>query len=157
MAEKTKASRAEQKVTDAKKKTSASESTSKSKKTTSKSTTGKSSQKANTGSNPIPNHVVTALLSLVLFVLFLVIAINPDGALLKVVQSVVLGLIGQAGFYFAIPALAYLFIINTFLRKSAIRMRSICVVLFVFFCGAIFHLCIKTPLMDQGIGMIPDL
>ena len=53
----------------------------------------------------IPNSAVIGIVCLALFVLFLVIAINPDGALLMVLQSVIMGLIGQAGFYFAIPAL----------------------------------------------------
>ena len=38
----------------------------------------------------IPGDVVFALTSLALSVLFIVIAVNPDGALLQVIQSVVL-------------------------------------------------------------------
>ncbi len=160
MAEKTKASRAEKKVTDAKKKTSAAGSASKSKsKANSKKNepAKKPAVKTETASNPIPASIVVAFLSLALCVLFAVIAVNPEGALLKLVRSVVMGLIGKAGFYFAIPACGYLFFINAFMRRSAVRMRSVCVILFVFLCGAIFHLSIQTPLMDQGIAMIPDL
>ena len=158
MAEKTKASRAEKKVTDAKKKTSAADSTSKSKSSAKKAEPAKKNTKPTKEyENPIPSSGVVAFISIALCILFLVIAINPDGALLKFVQSVVLGLIGQAGFYFAIPGFLYLFVINTFSRKSAVKMRSFCVVAFVFLCGCIFHLSMPTALMDQGIAMIPDL
>lgn len=151
-----KKSRAEKIVSDSKKKASASESTNKTKSSGKKT----DSTKKNTGTqyeNPIPSTFVTAFVSIALFVLFLVIAINPDGALLKFVQSIVLGLIGQAGFYIAIPGFLYLFFINTFGRKTAARMRSFCVVVFVFCCGAIFHLSMPKALMDQGFAMIPDL
>lgn len=102
---------------------------------------------------PVPSTAVTALMSLFLLILFVVISVNPEGALLKVVQSVVLGLIGRAGFYFSIPALAYLFFINTFQRKSAARMRSTCLVFSVLFCGAIYHLAVQSRelFMDWSI------
>ena len=157
MAEKTKASRAESRVTDARKKSTASGSGSKSKTNSKKKETTKQAVKPQEQDNPIPSTFVTALVSLGLFILFLVIAVNPDGALLKFVQAIVLGLIGQGGFYFSIPALLYLFILNTFLRKKGARMRSVCIVLFVFLCGAIFHLSMPTKLMAQGIAMLPDL
>ena len=158
MAEKTKASRAESKVTDAKKKSAATGSASKSKsKSTSRKTPEKKQPEKQTYDNPIPSTFVVAFVSICLFVLFLVIAVNPDGALLKFIQALVLGLIGQAGFYFAIPGLLYLFVLNTFLRKKAVRMRSFCVVSFVFLCGCIYHLSMPTALMDQGIAMLPDL
>ena len=134
-----KKSRAEQVVSGTKKKASASDSTPKSKtKSASKTKEAPKKPENKQYENPIPSTFVTAFVSIALFVLFLVIAINPDGALLKFVQSIVLGLIGQAGFYFAIPGFLYLAFINTFARKSAVRMRSICVVIFVFTCGCIF-------------------
>ena len=106
---------------------------------------------------PIPNSALIALISLGLFVLFLVIAINPDGALLKVVQSVLMGLIGQAGFYFSIPALLYLFMVHTFGRKTNVTMRSICTLVFVFLCGCIYHLTVQTQGMASGFAVIVDL
>ena len=157
MAEKTKASRAESKVTGARKKSTASGSGSKSRSDSKKKETTKQTSKPQEQDNPIPSSFVTALVSLGLFILFLVIAVNPDGALLKFVQFIILGLIGQGGFYFSIPALLYLFVLNTFLRKKGARMRSVCVVVFVFLCGAIYHLSMPTKLMAQGIAMLPDL
>ena len=73
-------------------------------------------------------NVLAAGLCACLFVLFLVIAVNPDGALLKVLKSVILGLLGQVGFYFSIPALAAIFLIQTFGRKQKPVMRSVCVI-----------------------------
>ena len=157
MAEKTKASRAESKVTNAKKKNSAAGSASKSKKTTPKQERLQKTATKQEYENPIPSSFVVAFVSIALCILFLVIAINPDGALLKFIQSIVLGLVGQAGFYFSIPGCLYLFVLNTFLRKKSAKMRSVCVVIFVFLCGSIFHLSMPTKLMAQGLAMIPDL
>ena len=108
-------------------------------------------------SGSLSPHVLTAVLSLVLFVLFVVIAVNPEGALLKVLQSVILGLLGQAGFYFSIPALVYLFFIQTFGRKHSPTMRSVCLVLFVFLSGSIFHLVVQGKDMAGGLAVIPAL
>ena len=155
-------SRAEKIVTDAKKKTSANQSTSKnySKSSTNKkapSTTKKTPKVKTEYDNPIPNHIVTALVCLVLFVLFAVISVNPDGILLKVIKSVVLGLIGQAGFYFSIPALLYLFIIHAFRRKKPVKLRTFCTVTLVFLCGALYHLIVQTQGIAQGFAIIADL
>ena len=102
-------------------------------------------------------NVLAAVLCACLFVLFLVIAINPDGALLRALKSVVLGLLGQVGFYFSIPALAGIFLIQTFGRKQKPAMRSICVIAFVCFCGSIYHLAVQNQGMAEGIGVIADL
>ena len=105
----------------------------------------------------VSSHVIIAFVSIVLFVLFTVISVNPDGALLKFLQSVILGLIGQAGFYFSIPALVYLFLIQTIFRKRAPTMRSVCLVLFVLLCGSIYHLAVQNQGMAQGFAVIADL
>lgn len=162
MAQKKTSSRAEKLVSDTKKQTPASSTTKSApkKKNTKKPTvSSKKTPKAKTEyENPIPASAVVAILSLLLFVLFVVISINPDGALLKVIKSVVFGLIGQAGFYFSIPALLYLFVIHTFSRKTAVRMRSICLVIFVLMCGAIYHLLVqKYDMVGQGMEVIKDL
>ena len=105
----------------------------------------------------IPPTTVIAIVSFILFVLFLVICIKPDGLLLKAMNDLLTGLIGKAGFYFSVPALLYLFIINTFGRKSAVTMRSICTVAFVFFCGCIYHLAVQTQGIASGLALFPDL
>ena len=82
---------------------------------------------------------------------------NPDGKLLVLIQSVVLGLVGQGGFYFAIPGLLYLFVIHTFGRKNAPTMRSVCTLIFVFLCGCIYHLAVREQETATGFALIKDL
>ena len=47
--------------------------------------------------NRIPATTVTAIVSMVLFILFLVICINPDGVVLKAIGSLLTGLVGRCG------------------------------------------------------------
>ena len=159
MAEKKKSSRAAKAVSDAKKKTSTSSQGKKTPANTKKPAETKNKPTVTTeyDQDKIPSGLIVALVSLALFVLFVVITVNPDGALLKVIQNVVLGLIGQAGFYFSIPALLYLFILNTFRQRTPVKMRSFCVVAFVVLCGCVYHLAVQTQGMAQGIGVIADL
>ena len=128
MAGKKTSSRAEKIVSDTKKKvTSAGGSSSASKKSTSRKSTssGKKATVTTEYESPIPSSAIVAIFSFLLFILFVVITVNPEGALLAAVKSIVLGLIGQVGFYCSIPALLYLFIIHTFSRKTAVKMRSV--------------------------------
>ena len=160
MAKKNGESQAEKRVSDTKKKASAASSTSKStaKKSAAKKTPAKTPPKVKTEyENPIPSGVVVAIICFFLFILFLLISIKPEGALLMLVKSVVLGLIGQAGFYFSIPALFYLFFINTFGRKTAVRMRSVCTVIFVFLSGVIYHLIVQSEPLADGFQVFSDL
>ena len=162
MAAKKSGNRADKVITDTKKKTSAGGSTAKN---TSKKSASKKAP-APTKKNPkvkteyesaIPNYVVSAFTSISLFILFLVISINPEGVLLQFLKMLILGLFGQAGFYFAIPALLYLFFLNVFLRKSAVKMRSTCTILFVLFSGMIFHLIVQNQGIARGFAIIADL
>ena len=154
MAEKKTASRAEQAVSGAKKKTA---SGSASKSSGKKRTPAKSTKYKTEYEPAVPPHFLIAAVSILLFALFVVISVNPDGALLKIIQSVVLGLVGQAGFYFAIPGLLYLFVIHTFGRKNAPTMRSVCTLIFVFLCGCIYHLAVQEQALSTGFALIADL
>jgi len=153
MAPKKGSTRAESQVTDTKKK--ASQSSGKSKNSAKK--TKKQPAVRTEYQNMIPAEFIVAFFSLCLFVLFVFLSFNSEGALLKVTKSVVLGLIGQAGFYISIPALLYLTIINTFGRKMAVQMRSVCTVVFVFLCGAIFHLFVQKYDLSSGLKLFADL
>ena len=152
MAEKKTASRAEQAVSGAKKKTS---SGSASKPSGKKSTPAKNTKYKTEYEPAVPPHFLIAAVSILLFALFVVISVNPDGKLLELIQSVVLGLVGQGGFYFAIPGLLYLFVIHTFGRKNAPTMRSICTLIFVFLCGCIYHLAVQEQETATGFSLIP--
>ena len=146
MAKKKNESQAEKIVSDAKKKTSSanSASKSKSKKPAAKKAPAKAASKVKTEyENPIPSGVIMSL--------------NPEGALLLVIRSIVLGLVGQAGFYFAIPAFLYLFFIHTFGRKTAVKMRTWCTVCFVFLCGMLYHLMVHNTPLVEGFDAVLEL
>ena len=157
MAKKKTPSRAEQVVSEVKKTTGSTNSKSKPR-TPAKNTASSKvkpstkAQKASSGSS-----VPVSLVSICLFGLFAVLSINQDGAVLNVIKSIILGFIGSAAFYFSIPALLYLFIIHTFGRRTAVKMRSICTVVFVTLCGCIFHLTVQNQGMATGINIVPDL
>lgn len=151
MADTKRTSRAEKAVSNAKKKSAPAAK----KETTRKST---SAPKVTTSySAGISGNTFTSIVSLVLFILFGAIAINSDGALLKIVQVVVLGLIGKAGFYTAIPAMLGIFLINTLGGKHHAAIRTICVVLFILCCGSIYHLAVQTQGIAQGLQLFPNL
>ena len=158
MAEK-KTTQAEMAAAGAKKKPASGKSTGRA--TSSKPPKKKSAEKVKKSnqdfSGSLSPNVLAAVVSLVLLILFVVIAVNPEGALLKLLQSVILGLLGQAAFYFSIPALMYLFIIQTLGRKHSPTMRSVCLILFVFFSGSIFHLVVQDQGMAEGFAVIGDL
>jgi S-DNA-T family DNA segregation ATPase FtsK/SpoIIIE len=105
----------------------------------------------------VSHNAAMAVGSLILFILFLVISINPDGVLLQVLQSFFLGLFGKVGFYFAIPAFAYIFVIHTFGKKTNVRVRTACVIAFVLLCGCISHLSVEDGYLSVGSGMIATL
>ena len=148
MATKKNVSRAQKAVSEAKKKSDG--------KTADKSG-AKNSAASKTSESVIPANIIVGVICLALFVVFLVTAVNPTGALLKVIETVMVGLIGKAGFYFSIPALLYMFIIHIFSPKTAVKMRSICLISFVLLCGCISHLAIQTGSLSGGFGFISDL
>ena len=105
----------------------------------------------------VPGNIVAGVVSLALFVLFLIIAVNPDGVLVKAILSVLTGLLGKVAFYIAIPALFYLFVIHIFNAKTALRMRSACLISFVFLCGCIHHLIVRPNSFSGGFVFIAEL
>ena len=101
----------------------------------------------------IPRRLISSIVFLGLFVLFLVIFCAPGGALTDIVSDLIHGLIGEQGFLIAIPALLYLFLIHAFSGKRPVIMRTLCVVSFVIVFGCICHLVMNTESID-GIGSI---
>ena len=83
----------------------------------------------------IPLNYWFAVISAAVFLVLLVVVIKPEGKLPLLIQKMVLGLIGKIGFYMAIPASLYLFVILAFQTKTKIKMRSFCTLGFVFVCG----------------------
>ena len=161
MAKKNASSQAEKKVSGAKKNNSAGNSASKSKaKTTAKKAPApkKNPPKVTTEYEvPISSGAMTAIVSLLLFILFVTISVNNEGALLMVLKSIVFGFLGQGGFYFSIPALLYLFVINAFGRKNTVKIRGVCTVLFVLFCGILYHLLVSGKALYEGVDAVVQL
>ena len=94
MAEKKGGTRAEQAAAGAKKKPAAGKTGGKA--TPPKKKAPEKVKKGNSDfSGGLAPNVLIAVLSVVLFALFLAIAVNPDGALLRAMKSVILGLLGQ--------------------------------------------------------------
>ena len=85
----------------------------------------------------IPVRAITSLVCAGLFILFLVIFFEPQGAAIRLLQNIILGIVGKVSFYVAIPGLLYLFIIQAFSGKRPIKLRSICMIVFMLLCGVI--------------------
>ena len=119
------ASKAEKTVNETKKKASAASGTSKSsgkKAAAKKPPAAKKNPKVSTEyENPISSGVTGGIVCLFLFVLFLLILFKPEGALLLVTKSIVLGMIGEAGLLFFTPVFLYVGVINLFGRKNAVK------------------------------------
>jgi S-DNA-T family DNA segregation ATPase FtsK/SpoIIIE len=90
----------------------------------------------------IPPRAISGALLLGMFVLFLVMYLNPEGALIHPLRTSLYGLCGRVGFVIQIPALLYLFIIHAFSNKRPVKMRTICMIAFVLLCGAIYHMAV---------------
>ncbi|MBE7001314.1 MAG: DNA translocase FtsK [Ruminococcaceae bacterium] len=105
----------------------------------------------------IPVRFISSATLLGLFVLFLVVFFQPEGVVIQLVESVIHGLIGRAGFLVSIPALLYLFIIHAFSGGRPVKMRSFCIGAFVLICGCIAHLSLTAPDMPIGWDAIVDL
>ena len=105
----------------------------------------------------LPGRVTAAIITLILFVLFLVIGIKPEGVLLFAIRDLMLSLIGMAAFYFAIPGLLYIFYILVTSRKKPVRMRCICIVVFVLLCGSLYHLFVNNQTLVGGGQIFADL
>ncbi len=155
------ASKAEKTVQDTKKKASSASSSSKSsqKKTAAKKPpkTQKNPKVSTEYENPISSSITGGIISLFLFILFVLILFKSDGALVQMTKSIVLGFLGEAGLLFFTPVFLYIAVINLFGRKMAVRMRSFCAIVFAFLCGVIYHLIVSPLSIADGIDVIPQL
>ena len=119
---------------------------------------GKNNQKNQEPALQIPVRAITAVTCLVLFILFLVIFLKPDGVLVeKVFLPFVLGMIGNVAFYVSIPGLLYLFTIQAFSGKRPILLRSVCLISFVLICGCISQLSLPTAGLPTGLSILVAL
>ncbi len=118
---------------------------------------GATSSSAPTSQKPetqIPVRFITGSVCLILFVLFLVMFLFPEGALVELLLNFTYGLVGKVGFYIAIPGLLYLFIIQAFSGKRPILLRSVCMILFIVICGCISQLALGTSIPEGESTLI---
>ena len=105
----------------------------------------------------IPVRVITSLSFLGGFILFLVMfftsGTSDGGALVKLISGFICGLIGKVGFAVSIPTLLYLFFIHAFSGTRPVKMRTICLTIFILLCGCIAHL-IATGASAEGIDFV---
>ena len=97
----------------------------------------------------IPGRIIAGIICLVLFVIFLVVLLKPDGWLLMLVRDLVQGLIGRVGFYISIPALLYAFTILLFSGKRPIAGRLVSLGAFTFLCGTLAHVAMN-PILEES-------
>ncbi len=109
-------------------------------KTVKKPTPNKPTPEKKPKESEIPVRLISSLVILGLFVLLLFAFIFPEGVCFVFLNSFIHGLIGRVGFVVSIPALLYLFVIHAFSGKRPIRMRTICLIVFVVLCGCVQHL-----------------
>jgi len=107
--------------------------------------------------NRVPVRFINALVCAGLFILFLVIFFEPEGALVRLIQSIILGLVGEVSFYVAIPGLLYLFSIQAFSGKRPVKLRSICLIVFILLCGAISQLGMQVDSLPSGAAFVVAL
>ncbi len=105
----------------------------------------------------IPSRLLACCICLAVFILLLVVFLEPDGFLVKLVGNLIYGMIGKVAFFVAIPAMLYLFIIFAFSGDRPILMRSVCLGIFVLCCGCISHLSMGPHKLPGGIEAITAL
>ena len=129
-------------------------------KTSSKKTASRKSEKRNVSKQTqrdIPYRLIIALTALSLFVLFLVILLNPDGVIIQFLYKQILGIFGSAAYYASIPALLYLFFIQAFSGKRPVLMRSVCLACFVLICGVFQGMVLMNGLSTKTFFTIWEL
>ena len=102
----------------------------------------------------VPVRFFTASAALGLFVIFVVMLFNPNGALISLIYHFVLGMIGPVGFYVSIPVLLYMFLVHAFSYKRPIIMRSICLGCFVACCSGFAHLIMVPGGFAEGVNVV---
>ena len=98
----------------------------------------------------IPVRLITSVVCVICFFLFLFAFLNPEAVFLGLVRNLMMSVIGQVAFYVSIPALLYLFAIQAFSGKRPVILRSVCLLIFVTICGCI---CQIVMLMDEGYAL----
>ena len=105
----------------------------------------------------IPVRLVSALICLALFVMFLISFFWPDGFFFKTISKLIYGLIGQTGFVASILVLLYISIIHMFSGNRPIKMRTICLAVFVLLCGCFAHILLDPQGLPNDTSLLAEL
>ena len=119
--------------------------------------TGKKTASKQAEKTKIPVRLISSVIALGLFLVFLVAFLEPTGVIVNGFRSFVMGLVGKVSFYVAIPALLYLFVIQAFSGKRPVIARTICLIGFVLLCGCIAQLTLDTTQLPAGIPLLAAL
>ena len=117
----------------------------------------KTAEKSEPKVREIPVRLISSVIFLGLFVLFLITFFIPEGVFPDFISGLIHGLIGRAGFVVAIPVTLYLFIIHAFSANRPVCMRSICLGIFVLSCGCLTHLALDPQGLPTGFGLVSEL
>ena len=103
------------------------------------------------------SRLISALVYLLLFALFLAIAMNQQGWFLTMLSDLTHGLFGQVAFAVAVPAMLYLAIIHVFSGNQPVLLRTVSTLVFVFLCGCISHMPSCETDLGTGTALIANL
>ena len=155
MAEQTRKSQAEKAASAVKARNSKNRKTAASKNNGAKNI--KSTDSSASKEQKIPARLISSVVYLALFIVFLVTFFIPEGYLIEPLNMLIHGLIGRAGFIVVIPVLLYLFFIHAFSGSRPIRMRTICLISFVMLCGCITHMGLNPLGLPDGFALLTEL
>ena len=127
------------------------------KKTSAETAAKRAVAEAEKGSATISTRAICAIVTLGLFVLFTVMAFNPQGVLLPFIWPILLGIFGKAAFYISVPALLWLFVILTLSRGRPVRMRCFSLIGFVICCGCLSHFMTQNIQLPGGFKSVTEL
>ena len=105
----------------------------------------------------IPVRLISSVVTLGLFILFLISFILPDGFILAFLNNFIHGLIGKTGFIVSIPVLLYIFVIHAFSGNKPIQSRTIFLISFTLVCGCIAHLILDPKSLPGGFSFVQEL
>ena len=96
------------------------------------------------------------LVSLILFILFATMALNPEGKVLQLARDFLLGLFGKGAFIMSVFALFFLFVIFARRKSQPVKFKIRCAVAFVLLFGVLHHLLISDAVMtaEQGLSVV---
>ena len=97
------------------------------------------------------------VVTLIAFILFCVMAFNPEGKILQLLRDGLLGLFGKGAFSMAIPGLLFLFI--SFVQKTPkpVRFQTNCILGAVLLYGILHHLVVNDMTFDKdGLAAVSN-